>query len=859
MKARRSLISRIASAFRKPKPKVKARKTVKEPKSRGIEPLEGRIAPATLVDASTITYKDLGGDIITIHFSKPLFTLKSTADETITFNKLDDIFKFSDGTFASDVEQDLRLFDLTKVRLEGTTKPFNPANGISFTIDANTPSDGTGDGKVKVGGIHAVNLGLGDVSIDGDLGQIDVGTPSSKFALKSLTVDSLFAFGASTQLGTVSAGDALESKIIGGVKLLHVKGDLSGFFHVIDGNSIVGNSIKTTAPGNIAKVIIEGSLRGNPAVGTTSDNTGSISAQGNIDNVEILGTGDDANPKGLIGGGGRNSGSIVATKKLGTISVADSLVGGGGLSSGSIIAGTTAKKISVGDDLFGGAGALSGTVQGASITQIAVSDSIKGGGGDNSGSVVSAGTLTKITITNDLVGGGGKFSGNIRVGDVKSATIGSIIGGAGQESGLVSTNKEIKSIEINEGITGGTGVGSGGVLAGGVLQSIEVNGNVTGGAIANTGTIGSQTKIVSAKVIGSLVGGDGELSGRIFSAGGIDKVEVTKLVGGAGFGSGSILAATDTAIGGTIKSAAITQGLQGGSGASSGSLMSLADIGKVTIGTSDAPAGIAGGDGDFSGSIVAQGSIGRSSGKATGVLVFGSVTGGVGDQSALIEAGGDAALIDIRGTLTGVDGISGEQSGLIRVKGQLKTLAVDALINTSVLVGADLVKAVIGLGVADSTISAFGTTDPKIKSGDIAIGSLTVNGNITGSQILAGYDVDGNALNADASIKSVRVTGNWTASDLVAGIDSTDGEFGDSNDARITAGIDRDGFVASIAKIQILGSVTGTVDSGDHFGFVAEEIKFFEAGGTKLAFTSAPGEVIELPGTDDVTAREITV
>jgi hypothetical protein len=854
MKARRSLISRIASALRKPKPKVKDRKTVKEPKSRGIEPLEGRIAPATLVDASTITYKDLGGDIITIHFSKPLFELKNTIDETITFNKLDDIFKFSDGTFASDVEQDLRLMDLTKVKLVGTTNPSNPANGISFTIDANTPSGGTGDGKVKVGGINAINLALRDITIDGDLGQIDVGKTSSKQAIKSLTVDSLFANGASTQLGTVSAGDALESRIIGSVGLLHVNGDLSGFFHVLDGNSIVGGNIKTTAPGNIAKVIIEGSLRGNPAVAATSDNTGSISAQGNIDNVEILGSGDDANPKGLIGGGGRNCGSIIATKKIGTITVADSLVGGGGLSSGSIISGTTAKSISVGDDVLGGAGALSGTIQGGALTQIAVSDSIKGGTGDNSGSIVSAGTLTKITITNDLVGGGGKFSGNIRVGDVKSATIGGLIsGGAGQESGLVSTNNGIKSIKINEGITGGTGIGSGGVLAGGVLQSIEVHGNVTGGTVANTGTIGSQTKIVSANVVGSLVGGDGELSGRVFSAGGIDKVEVTKLVGGVGFGSGSILAATDTAIGGTIKSAVITQGLQGGSGASSGSLMSLANIGKVMIGSSDAPAGITGGDGDFSGSIVAQGSIG------TGILVFGSVNGGVGDQSALIEAGGNAALIDIRGTLTGVDGVSGEQSGLIRVKGQLKTLTVDALVNTSVLVGADLVKAVIGLGVSDSTISAFGATDPKIKNGDIAIGSLTVNGNVTGSQVLAGYDVDGEALNADASIKSVRVTGNWTASDLVAGIVSTDGEFGNSNDARISAGIDRDGFVASIAKIQILGSVTGTVASGDHFGFVAEQIKSFEVGGTKLAFTSASGEVIELPGTDDVTAREITV
>ena len=63
MKARRSLISRIASVLRKPKPKaepepetkpvVKARKPIKAPKHRGIEFLEGRIAPATLIDVVT--------------------------------------------------------------------------------------------------------------------------------------------------------------------------------------------------------------------------------------------------------------------------------------------------------------------------------------------------------------------------------------------------------------------------------------------------------------------------------------------------------------------------------------------------------------------------------------------------------------------------------------------------------------------------------------------------------------------------------------------------------------------------------------------------------------------------------------
>jgi hypothetical protein len=859
MKARRSLISRIASTFRKKKPVQKPRKSAKEPKSRGIEALEGRIAPAALIDASTVQFTEADGDIVTIHFSKPLFTKLASAEETITLNNLDNIFKFSGNTtFINDAPQDLQRIDLTKVKPIGTSTA-NPANGISFTIDAETPMGGLGDGLSKIGGINATGLTLGNVSIEGDLGQIDVGVASSKIALKSLTVSSLFANGFASQPTNISGNDALESKIVGGIQLLHVQGNLEGFIHVVDGNSIVGNSIKTTAPGNIGKVIVDGSLRGNATVAATSDNTGSINAQGTIGSVEVLGMGDDAETKGLIGGGGKNSGSIIASKKIGTITVKDSLVGGGGLNSGSIIGSASVSKVTVGDDIVGGVGISSGTIQGLSIKQVSVVDTIKGGTGDNSGSVTSSGLLSNITVK-EIIGGNGKTSGGIRVDDLgKAAITGSVTGGAGIDSGVVLSDNGITSLVISQNIVGGTGAGSGGVLTNGLLKSVVVNGGITGGSVVNTGFIGSQSRIASVKVAGAVTGGTGDQSGRVYSAGSIDNVDVLKLVGGEGDGSGSILAASDPAIGGTIKSATIALGLQGGAGESSGTVISLNDIGKITIGTRLQPAGLVGGEDKFSGSIIAAGSIGKLKGKPNGILIYGSVEGGTGDQSGMIHAGGSAGLIEIRGGLTGEDGASGEESGIVRVDGQLKSLIVDAgLNNASVLVGADLVKAVIGSGVTDSTIRAFGAADPAVKTGDIAIGSLTVEGAVTGSQILAGYDQDGNGLNADASIKFVRVTGNWTASDLVAGVLSTDGVFGNSDDARIDGGIDRDGFIATIAKVQILGSIAGSADAGDHFGFVAEQITSFEASGTKLALTTLPGEVVEVPGTDDVTVREVT-
>ena len=55
----------------------------------GIEPLEGRIAPATLVSATVVSFTDLDGDAVTIRFSEPLFDpAKSIAE-----NRLNDVFK----------------------------------------------------------------------------------------------------------------------------------------------------------------------------------------------------------------------------------------------------------------------------------------------------------------------------------------------------------------------------------------------------------------------------------------------------------------------------------------------------------------------------------------------------------------------------------------------------------------------------------------------------------------------------------------------------------------------------------------------------------------------------------------------
>ena len=132
-----------------------------------------------------------------------------------------------------------------------------------------------------------------------------------------------------------------------------------------------------------------------------------------------------------------------------------------------------------------------------------------------------------------------------------------------------------------------------------------------------------------------------------------------------------------------------------------------------------------------------------------------------------------------------------------------------------------------------------------------------IGGNVTGAQILAGYDRTGAAANADASIGNVFIGGNWMASDLIAGASAgNDGLFGTEDDALISGG---NPIVAKIASILINGAATGTETDADHFGFVAGQIAAFKAGGLKLALNPGPGNDLGVPigATGDLQIREV--
>ena len=132
-----------------------------------IEPLENRIAPSAVV-----TFTDIDGDLVTITSSEGTKAQLETAAGDLTDHRL-------------------QTLDLTG------TADFDDTN---LSIVAK-PQAGKGDGFVNVGRINATGRVLGKVTVDGDLGVIDVGnTAVDELALQGLRVQSFGEYGRTVDL-----------------------------------------------------------------------------------------------------------------------------------------------------------------------------------------------------------------------------------------------------------------------------------------------------------------------------------------------------------------------------------------------------------------------------------------------------------------------------------------------------------------------------------------------------------------------------------------------------------------------------------------------------------------------------------
>lgn len=424
-----------------------------------IETLESRIAPAILVDATTVTFTDVDGDDVTVRIIRGSFDPGGAE------------FVF-DSAFGTAGPQQLQKLDLSATEFAGT----------NVMIIAKRSAANGGDGFVNVGFIDARDnveaIDLGAVVIDGDLGGLDAGDADATMpALKSLTAQSLGAFGTATQDGTGN----LFINANGSIGKITVKGDVRS-----------GVQVAGVAGAGLGPVSIGGSLFGGAGI-----QSGTLEVVGDIGAVKIGGS--------IFGGTGNLSGGISANGKIASVTIGGSLVGGSALQSGEVSAGGDIGPIKIGRDLRGGGGSTdAGRIESlGSIKSITIGGSVVGGLSDyaaHDSQIFAAGMLGPVSIRGDLRGSSGDGTASLSGASIAGIKVGgSFEAGSGISSGAITADGAIKSVTIT-GSWLRTGGGDSTIASdSGGIGSIKIGGDlISAGGIAavrtdNAGNVGSIT------------------------------------------------------------------------------------------------------------------------------------------------------------------------------------------------------------------------------------------------------------------------------------------------------------------------------------------------------------------------------
>jgi hypothetical protein len=448
-----------------------------------IEPLESRIAPAILVNATTLTYFDIDGDLVTVKVSKGKFVDPGISTDDFTF-----VASNLGGEY-------LRLLDFSNDGGE-----FQGAN-ISITA---TPSANGGDGLVNIGDIYATGSDLGTVVIDGDLLAITAGNPAQPgSACKGLTVQSLGRF--STGFST------LTSSIDGKLDKLTVKSDVF--------EAIVNVTDSAGANGRIGTVFVGGSV-----IGGFGNGSGQIFAEDGMGQVTIK--------RDIVGGHNTTSGSITAEGDIGSVTVGGSLIGGDAPTSGVIFSSLgTIGTVKIGRDLVGGDGINTGRVFGREgITSVTIGGSIIAspfGIATDNAKVHSDKTIGLVKVGGSIVGGNAMRSGAIEANNLGPVTLGgSLVGGRGDDSGKIATGSAMGAVKIGKDIHGGAGTAAGSIAAGSSAGNITVGGSLLGGENSRSGSILSGAAMGAVKIAGDATAGPGGSTGLIYSMGSLAGVSV---------------------------------------------------------------------------------------------------------------------------------------------------------------------------------------------------------------------------------------------------------------------------------------------------------------------------------------------
>lgn len=413
-----------------------------------LEKFEDRIAPAVLINPSTVTFQDVDGDEVTVKFSKKILTSQETLDEVLSLTPGDVSGEKLDGI-------DLSLLDLTAAQL----------NRLGVTIVAKQA--GGGDGLVNVGAILGEGIDLGHVFVDGVLGKITAGNANAGTAgLLSLSVDSL---GLSEGESTVDFSD-ITSVIVGNLNSFKVTHDINKAVLSVTGSD----------KAQLVQAKIGGSL-----IGGDDDYSGSISVNGRIGKIFVGGD--------LTGGNGMYSGSIVSGS-IGSVVIDGNVTGGEGSEgySGVVFSNGKISYATVQGDLVGGEGERSGMVHGhTGISSVKIGGDIIGGDGYASGRIETGRRIVQVAVEGDIVGGTADYAGSVMsMETVRSVLVGGNLEGADfRGSGSVFSEEGINRVVIHGDLQGGYGEGAGCVEAAGKIVSARVDGNMWGSVGDKSGSV----------------------------------------------------------------------------------------------------------------------------------------------------------------------------------------------------------------------------------------------------------------------------------------------------------------------------------------------------------------------------------
>ncbi|HEV7404864.1 MAG TPA: hypothetical protein VGO11_18120 [Chthoniobacteraceae bacterium] len=516
-----------------------------------IEILEARIAPATLVNPTTVTYTDVDGDLVTVKTSLGTLVLTNPnggANDTFTFTAPN-----------SAGGQQLQLIDFHNGGFDGAN--------LTITV-VKKPA---GDGLANVGSINSTGHFLGTVTVPGDLGQIDAdGNSPDGLAIKSLTVHSMGLYGVATQ----AAGGSLQSDMTRGVGSINVATDVKEAKINIDFGGAVMQPVKS--------LIIGGSLIGGDASGS-----GSILSDAGFGSVKIGGN--------IIGGAGQLSGSLYtaafSASHYGAVTIGGSIIGGSGMFSGSVsCAGGDLGAVKIGGNLQAGSGDQSGKIKAKTdITSVSIGGSVLGGIGKEmeatlGGQIFAGGKIGPVTIAHDVSGGTGDFSGTIAsLGNLGPVTIGGSLLGGGGAAGSIFSHATLTSVKIAHDVVGGLGIDSGEIE--GNHTTLTIGGSLIGSSGSYAGRV---TLNLGSVTIGhDVIGGSGPFSGAINCVT-LNAVTIGgSLIGGSVSDTGEITAANlgsvkigRDLVGGSIGSGTVSNDLQNSGRIRGG------HIGSVTIGGS---------------------------------------------------------------------------------------------------------------------------------------------------------------------------------------------------------------------------------------------------------------------------------